>query len=317
MLFVSLEACKGGYDSCVQKINDSDTLQGDSLLIPVKNHKRLIYSRETPNAKILKHDPFLSLYLVEDKTHFAYPFDINMRLQLGRAAVDNKKAVEGEITHHQIGLNTLALWSEAIDTPALLTSSCCSLEGIVTPSGIIEKEYIRRFLSQQSSEYSDIGIRVKQSQRRVVVSASDPYLHKNPFKKGDTILALNGKRVSSAALFMREILFSKIGTKHTIRIQRSGKSIDVEVLSHKRYGGGAISDTFLESKGIYFDRELHIVKLSDNFKEYGMLVGDRLVQVNGVTIKTQEELLRYIEDFKDFSTLLFERRNFQFFVKIK
>ena len=317
LLLLNLFACKGGYSSCIKKINDSKTIQNQTLSIPVKNSKRLIYSREKPNAKILKYDPFLSLYLVEDRTKFAYDFDINMRLQLGYAIVDTKKSVEGKILKNQVGLNQLATFSDKSSTPALLTSSCCSLEGIVTKRGIIQKEYIKRFLSSASAEYSDIGIRVVNNKGSVVVSASNPYLENNPFKKGDYIVSLDGKKVKAASVFMRTILFSKVGSKHTLKIKRGSKIITCKVKTKKRYGGGDISDTFLEFKGIYFDDKLNIVKLSQKFKDYGLLVGDRLIQVNGTFVKTPNELLRYIEDFKIFSSLLFERKNFQFFVNIK
>jgi hypothetical protein len=317
ILLLNLFACQGGYATCVAKVNDSKTFLGSVLSIPVKNHQRLIYSKQTPNAKILKHDPFLSLYLVEDRSNFAYPFELNMRLQLGTAAVDNKTAIEGKIKKHQVGLNRLASWSEKVQSLAVITSSCCSLEGIVTPRGIIEKEYIQRFLSSESSEYGDIGIRVKDEKNLVVVSASDPFMRDNMFEKGDCIFSFDGKKVKNASSFMRSILFSKIGSKHKIKIKRNSKLIDINVVVEKRYGGGDISDTFLESKGIYFDESLHIVRLSEYFKAYGLLIGDRLIQVNGITVKNEDELLRYIEDFKDFSSLLFERNMFQFFVNIK
>ena len=317
LLLVNLLACKGGYSSCIDKVKDSKTFQGSSISIPVKNHKRLIYTQQLPNAKILKYDPFLSLYLVEDRSKFAYPFDINMRLQLGVAVVNSKTAVEGKILKHQIGLNTLATYSEKISAPAILTSSCCSLEGIVTPNGIIEKEYLKRFLSSAPADYADIGIRVKDKKSKVLVSASNPYMENNSFKKDDQILELDGKKVKNAATFMRDILFSKIGSTHKIKIKRGKKTLTLKAVSKKRFGGGVVSDTFLEFKGIYFDKKLKIVKLSKYFKDYGLLVGDRLIQVNGVAVKSEDELLQYIEDFKDFSSLLFERNNFQFFVNIK
>ena len=73
---------------------------------------------------------------------------------------------------------------------------------------------------------------------------------------------------------------------------------------------------FLEQKGIYFDEELHITKLSKYFKEYGLNIGDKLLQVNTIEVKNQTELKAYIADFKDFSSLLLQRDGFQFFVKI-
>ena len=317
LLFLNLFACQGGYTSCVQKINDAKVIQNSSLLIPVKNHKLLIYSNQQPNAKILKYDPFLSLYLVEDRKKFAYPYDVNMRLQLGTAMVNNKRAKEGKILKNQVGLNLFAHYSEKLKTPALITSSCCSLEGIVTPRGVIQKEYIQRFLSASAVTYADIGIRVKNDVGYVIVRAINPYLKNNPFQKEDCIISLDGKKVHAASVFMRKILFSKIGSKHSVIIKRGKKKITLHVKASKRYGGGFISDTFLEEKGIYFDKSLHIIKLNQFYKKFGLKVGDRLLGVNKVAVKNERELEKYIENFKDFSLLLFERKNFQFFVKIK
>lgn len=317
LLFLTLFACKGGYDSCIKKINDSQTIQKNSLYIPVKNNQRLIYSKTPSKSKILKQDPFLSLYLVEDKSNFAYDFDFNIGQDFTLASVNDKNSIKGKIVKNQVGLNSLARYSKKYQAPALLLNNCCSLEGIVTPNGIIQKEYIQRFLSSAPAEYSDIGIRVKNDNGFVVITASNPYMKNNPFKRGDLILAFDGKRVKAASVFMRELLFSKIGSKHKIKIKRGSKFFTFHVTTQKRVGGGEISDTFLEFKGIYFNKKLQIVKLSPYFKEYGLLLGDRLIQVNTTSVQTQEELLRYIENFQNFSSLLFERDKFQFFVNIK
>jgi len=317
LLLLNLYACKGGYSSCIQKINDATTIQNNSLSIPVRKDVRLVYSKCRPKAKILKHDPFLSLYLIEDKSGFAYNFDINMRLQLGIAAVNKTEAKEGKIIRDQIGLNSLAVFSEKVKTPALITSSCCSLEGIITPKGIIQKEYIKRFISSSSASYSDIGVRVHDEGGDIIVNASNPYLKDNLLKIGDCILSLDGKRMKNSSIFMRKILFSKIGTKHSVKIKRGKKIMTLSAMSRKRDGGGEISDTFLEFSGIYFNKKLEVVRLSENFSSYGLVLGDRLVQVHGVRVKTQDELRKYIQDYKDFSSLLFERRNFEFFVNIK
>ncbi|MDF1876559.1 PDZ domain-containing protein [Sulfurimonas sp. SAG-AH-194-L11] len=316
-LLLNLYACQGGYFSCIEKIKDSKTVQNSSLYIPVKNNKLLVYSKEKPKTKILKYDPFLSLYLIEDTKKFKYPFLINMRLQLGSAIVNDKLSKEGKIVKNQIGLNSLALYSTKLTKLALITSSCCSLEGIATPRGVIQKEYIKRFLSASPATYSDIGIRVKNENGFVVVSAANPYLENNPLQKGDCIVEFDSKKVRAASVFMRHVLFSKLGSKHTIKIKRGNKFMTFKVVSSKRYGGGMVSDTFLEHKGIYFDDTLHIVALSKEFIDYGLLLGDQLLQVNAIDVTNQNELLRYIENFKDFSLLLFSRRNFQFFVNIK
>ncbi len=317
LLLVNIYACQGGYASCVAKIKDSHTIQETSLFIPVKNNRVLVYSPYRPNAKILKYDPFLSLYLIKDRKKFPYPFAVNMRLQLGSALVNAKRAKEGKILKNQIGLNTLGIYSAKLSTPALITSSCCALEGIVTQKGVIQKEYIKRFLSSEPATYGDIGIRVKNEKGLVIVDASNPYVSHNSFKKGDCIVSMDGQKIHAASLFIRKVLFSKIGSKHKVKIKRGSKFITFSVQTTLRYGGGAISDTFLEQKGIYFDKTLHVVRLPKFLENYGLLLGDQLLQVNGRTVKNKEELLQYIEEFQDFSQLLFERKNFQFFVKIK
>ncbi len=60
-----------------------------TLQIPVQKNQRLIFSKKTPSEKIIKHDPYLSLYLVEDKNIFKHPFRVNMKLSLGTAAIIN------------------------------------------------------------------------------------------------------------------------------------------------------------------------------------------------------------------------------------
>jgi len=317
LLLLNLYACKGGYSSCIKKINDSHTIENNTLFIPVRKNVRLIYSTTKPKAKILKYDPFLSLYLVQDKSNFKYPFEINMRLQLGVAALNKREAVEGRVLKRQIGLNSLATFSEKVSSPSLLTSSCCSLEGIVTPRGIIQRDYLKRFISSAPAEYSDIGIRVKNEKGFVIVTASNPYMKENRMKKDDCIVSLDGKKVKSASRFMKKILFSKVGSKHTLKIKRDGKYFTLKMKTKKREGGGDISDTFLEYRGIFFNKKLEIVKLSSEFIKYGLILGDRLIQVNGTQVSNQDELRKYIENYKKFSALLFMRNNFQFFVNIK
>jgi S1-C subfamily serine protease len=240
-----------------------------------------------------------------------------MRLQLGTSIVNNKISKEGKFLKKQVGLNQLAIYSAHIDVPAVITSSCCSLEGIVTPKGVIDKEYIQRFLSNKDPFYADIGVRVRDKGGCVEVIASNPYIKENKLKNGDCILRYDSKKISSASLFMRKVLFSKIGSTHTIKVKRGKEILDFKSKLYKRYGGGAISDTFLEQKGIYFNKNLQIVSLSKFFINYGLHIGDKLVQVNGVDVKNQNDLRKYVENFKNFSSLLFEREDFQFFVNIK
>jgi len=317
LFFINLYACKGGYASCVQKVKDSNSITEKSLHLLIVKDRRLVYSKEKPQGKILKYDPFLSLYLVEEKSSFAYPFEINMRLQLGNAMVTAEGSCEGRFTHQQVGLDQFARYSEQLIIPSIITSSCCWLEGVVTSKGIIQKIYLKHFLEKKNVLYGDVGIRVGQDGKRAIVIATDPFIKPNPFQKGDIILKMDTTNIQSAAKLMQKILFSSIGSKHLFVIKRGSQIFSFNLIIQKRYGGGFISDTFLESKGLYFDANLSLSKIDGEFKHYGLLVGDRLIQVNGVLVHTQKELRTYIENFQNYSSLLFERNGFEFFVNIK
>ena len=317
LLFLNLYACEGGYNSCKRKINDSHAITNNLINIPVTKHLRVIFSRTTPQAKILKHDPYLSLYLVRDKQGFRYPFQIRYTPLLGTASVDKRRAIEGKIIQHQVGLNHFATFSESISYPSLILTSCCSLEGIVTPRGIIEKAYIDRFVKIKNVLYADIGIRVKDDKKLVIVNAINPFLDGNKFQVNDCILSFDGKKVKNASSLMQWILFSKIGSSHVVKIKRDSKLLRLKMKSSKRNGGGYLSDTFLEFLGISFDKNLKIIKIEEKAKKYQLKLGDRLIQINEKNITTQNEILKLISQSKESSNLLFQRHNFQFFVTIK
>jgi len=316
ILLLNIYACKGGFDSCKKKIIDSNSISNQQLQIIVDKNKRLIFSKTPPKSKILKHDKFLHLYLVEDKKGFKYPFRVNNKLTLGTAAVDKKMVLEGKILKHQIGLNKLASYNQPLFIPSILVNSCCALEGIVTPNGIIEKEYIDRFLKVKNVSYSDIGIRVKDEQKLVIVNASNPFMDNNPFKIDDCILAYDSKKVKNASEFMRWVLFSKVGSKHKVKIKRATKVLTVSVITQKRKGGGYISDTFLEFLGLSFDKTLHITKIAKKAEKYQLVIGDKLIQINEEDIKTKQDILDKLANSKESTYLLFQRRDFQFFIRV-
>jgi len=317
IIFVSLLACKGGYQTCIKKVKYANVFQNQTIQIPISKHKKLIYSNMKPNAEIIKYDPFLNLYLVKDKRSYKHPFRTNYNLPLGYASVDNNMAIEGVIKKNQIGLDRFATFSEVVSTPALLLNSCCALEGIVTPDGIIEKEYINNFINTKKVEYGDIGIRVEDKNNKVIISKVNPFDKTIELKKGDIILELNSQKVTNSAEFMRKILFSPINKKHTIKVLRSAKIIFIETTSRNRDGGGILSDTFLESKGLFFDKNLKIIKLSKQFKMYGLKLNDKLLQVNGKKVRSLSDVRENIDQFKHKALLLFARDDFQFFVNIK
>lgn len=315
--FLNLYSCEGGFDSCIKKVKDSNSLKNQTVQLPITKHTRLVFSTTKPKGKILKHDPFLALYIVKDPIGFKHPFKINMREPSGIAAINKSSSVEGRIFKRQIGLNQFAYFKYEVKAPAILTNSCCSLEGILTPRGVIEKVYINRFINKKDIRYSDIGIRVIDTNKGIKVTSYDPFMKNNPFKIGDTILAMDGKKVKYSSTLMRRILFAKVGSSHNVKIKRNGKTLNIKVRTQQRLSGGYKVETYLEKYGLTFDKNLYITAIDTKKKSYGLKVGDQLFKVNDKRVKNQKDVMKYISDFKFHPTLLFERNaNFQFFVNM-
>lgn len=314
-LFSSLYGCR--YDSCQQKIFDSSSQKKDSLHIAIRKGVDLVYSKKPLTKNILKYDPFLSLYLVKRPHNFPYPFQIILNRDLPVAIVNSYTTLPGKIVQKQVGLNKFAKFSKEIKAPALVTTTCCSLEGIMVEGGIIQKEYLYRFINTKKVEYGDVGIRVYDTKKGVIVESSNPYAKNNLFLVGDKVLEMDGHKIYNASSFMQKILFAKIGSQHSFSILRDFKKLAFKTKVFQRQGGGCLSDTFLEQNGIYFNENLMLIKLDKTKHSYGLEIGDKLVQINKQNIKTQKDLRKAISSIREFSSLLISRGGFEFFVNIK
>lgn len=317
-LFLNLFSCSnsGNFEPCKQKVIDSKTVVGEMLQIPIEKNQRLIFSQTLPTQKIIKYDPFLSLYLVEDKSGFKYPFRFNSKFSGNTATINDKIAIKGEIAKHQIGLDSFAQYSQNLLNLGVLINSCCYLEAIVTPKGIIEKEYIQRFINTKKVSYGDIGIKISDAQKSVIVDESNPFLDGNLFKKGDLIVEFDGKRVTNSATLMRDVLFGEIGSVHKAKVQRDGTELIISATIQNRESGGFVEEKPLEFFGISYDENLSVIKIDKKAKEYGVEVGDRLMQVETRSVKTKDDIYKIFSDGKKTAILLFQRDDFQFFVNI-
>jgi len=314
LVVTSALASKGSYELCIEKIQENQIVYNNSIVIPVDAKRELIYTKTLPKRKILKADPFLSLYLVQKQEDLQYPFTLDGTLGLETVCKTDKQAQTLQIMQEQIGLNQFAKLNKKLKTPALYLNSCCLLEGIVTPEGLIQKEYLQHFLKNSSKTYSDIGVRLGDE---LLVEAVDPFLKNNPFRRGDRITHLDGKKLTSSAEFMRKILFSKQDKRYKIAALRDTKSYEFEVQTYKRMGGAYLVDTFLEQKGIYTDKSLTIRKLSLKAQNYNLKLGDQILQVNGKKVSTHKELRENLYGKDAHVILLLQREQFQFFIHLQ
>lgn len=314
LFFLNLYAC--GTDSCREKVLKLSAITEQRVQIPIQNNQLLIFSKTPPKEKILKHDPFLSLYIIQNTKKIKHPFTINNNLFLDIMGVDNNRATKGKLVKKQVGLDSFAIFSKPLAAPSLLLNTCCNLEGIVTERGIIEKEYIERFIKIKNLSYGDFGIKVKDEGLLVVVKDSNPFIKSNQLKVGDIILTLNSKRVKSSASFMRDMLFSPIGSTHSIKIKRDNKTLTLRAITQKKVGGGYRDDVDLEFLGLSFDKKLILIKIENRARHFELKLGDKLLQANSKDIKNADDIFDKSNTLKDSLNLLFQRDGFQFFVKV-
>jgi len=297
LLFFTLFA-QNDFLLCKQKLQDSHSFYNNKLYLLLENNLR-VSSEPIKGEKALKYDPFLSLYLYKNKQNFQYPFRFNHLPKRKKAIISENVIKPIFYTPHQVKL----LLEPLKPNPAVVVTPCCFVEGIVTKRGYISKEFIEHFINKDS--YGDIGVRVGKDAK---VMSVDILFPNNPFKKGDKILYLGKKRYNS----MADILLLDAEQYIEVTLRRGTKTLKRKVYVQKRVAGGLLSDTFLEKKGLVFDKKLSLMEILPN--KYGLVQGDKLLKVNGVDVLTQEDVRRALKPHNNL--LLFWRDGFEFFVKI-
>lgn len=308
---LSLFSCDPDFALCKQKFVEAHLLQGNELHIPVSSEQTLIYAQTPPSGTIVKSSPMLGLYLAKTETPFPHPYILTELRSPKVAAVDTYMALPGNFRKRQSGLDHFGQFDQPLFAPCVLNDGCCALEGIVTHFGIIEKDYIRHFLEREPLVYGDTGARFKQEGKQILVESINPFAKGVPFEAGDRIIRFMGEPASSLIDLKKQVLFAEVNRPYEVLVERQGKRVELHGRIIPRFGGGLLSDTFLEQKGIYLDKWLKSIK------SVGKLhAGDRIVRVNSRAVETWEDIRRYVGLGDGKAVLLIEREGFQFFVHL-
>jgi hypothetical protein len=318
-----LLSCSGeykveNYKTCQKKLNDANVFSLGTTSLPLKNKKRLLYighehKHLLKNFNVIKYDPFLGLALINDKNAFKYPFLFASKQSCRAASIAKETVMTVEKNHKQIGLNQLSGYVEPLYVPSVLTDSCCSLQSLVTPRGVIEKAYLENFINRKNMIYADAGIRLINKNKKILISDVDPFIIKNEFTIGDELLKIDGQKVISASLAMQKILFSKVGKKVIFTVRHNKKERAKTILLKKRLGGGLLSDTFLEHRGLFFDKNFTLIK---DVKQLQLKKGDTLYKLNNREVSEDNDIRKHFKPYSN-NHLLIKRNGFQFFVVIK
>ena len=311
------------FKQCYKKDVKSIVYFGDTKAVAISKHYAVAYLNRKPKHSFVKYDPFLNLYLFySKKTLHPVRLKNTDKLTLGEwlASMDDNSMYAGNFAQRGVGLNIFFEQNSKIPPNSMISCLCCDIYGIGVGNGkFISSNFIKRFLNSKSVDYGDIGARFAKRGKDIIVSSVNPMFKNQKLKVGDIIKKIDNKKVKTVEDIEDYILFQKIGKIVRLKFLRNNRFLTKKIKIQKRYGGGELSDSFLESRGIFFDKDLRIksIKKGSFGQKSGLLRGDKLLQINRISVNNEDDARRVFSKIKKKEiNLLFDRKNFQFFIKV-
>ncbi len=311
------------FKQCYNKEVKSIVYFGDTKAVAVSKHYAVAYSKIKPKYPYVKHDPFLSLYLFYSKK-ILHPIKLKNtdKLSLGEwlASIDEDSLYVGNFAKRGEGLNIYFEQNGKTPPNSIISCLCCQAYGIGIGGGkFISSKFLNKFLNSKEVFYGDIGVRFAKLGRKVVVSAVNPLFKNQQLKVGDIIKKINANKIKSVENAQNLILFQKRNQSVKVEFLRKNALHSIKIKVQKRYGGGELSDSFLETRGLFLDKFLKITKITkDSYgAKSGLHIGDKLLQVDRKSVTITQDIRRIFSKTKKKEiNLLFQRGEFQFFVKV-
>jgi len=311
------------FKKCYKRDIKSTVYFGDTKAIAISKHYAIAYLKKKPKYPFVKYDPFLNLYLFyRQKPMFFIKLKDTDKLTLGEwlASMDENSMYVGNFSQRGIGLNIYFEQNSKTPPNSMISCLCCDIYGLGVGSGkFISSNFIKRFLHSSEIFYGDIGARFAKRGRDIVVSFINPLFKNQKLKVGDIIRQINNRKVYKVEDIEDFILFQKRDQTVKIEFIRDNKIQTLSIKVKKRYGGGELSDSFLENRGIFFDKKLKIIGVAKGSfaQKSGLKIGDKLLQIDRVNVKDQNSVKSFFSKTQKKSLdLLFDRDDFQFFVKV-
>ncbi len=311
LLAVAVLWAQNDCSHCDRKYDNAAFMIGKDRAISVGGDRALMINKPE-NLSVIAYNRFLNLYLIQSKdrknlVEFKYPFT-----EKQMTLFNEKGFKDVELIKRQCGLRSFGEIDQKVKDFSILSGMCCKSFGLVSTNGkVIDSEYIKDFLKRQDALYGDIGLRFDDKMR---VEYIDPYIAPQ-IEKGAKIQGFETLRDLED-----RILFAKPGSSVKLRYEDSSGKIRTTHFSVKqRFGGGMVSDSFLERFGILFSDDLRIVWINPESKarKAGLKVGDLLKNIDLHEVSTPEEVKTFLTDTpKDRYNYMWERKGFYFFVAL-
>jgi len=311
------------FKQCYNKNLKSIVYFGDTKAIAIAKHYAVTYSKKKPLYPYIKHDPFLNLYLFySPKVLHPVRLKDTKYLSLGEwlASMDDNSLYAGNFAKRGVGLSIYFEQNAKTPPNSMVTCLCCDVYGLgVGDKKFISSNLLKRFLNSTEIFYGDIGARFAKRGKKIVVSSIDPMQMNQKLKVGDIIKKIDGKKVKNLQDLENKILFTKRNQSVKLEFFRKNALHVENIKVFQKNGGGESSDSFLESKGMFFDKNLSINKIiKGSFADKrGLKIGDKLVQFDRKSVKNQNDArIVFSKTEKKLIYLLFDRGGSQFFIKV-
>jgi len=312
------------FKQCYKKNVKSFVYFGDIRAVAVSKHLAVAYSKTKPKVPFVKFDPFLDLYLFHSQK-ILNPVRLRSThlLKIGDwiAGMDEDSLYAGNFAKSGDLLDSLYIQNAHISKNSIISCLCCQVYGIGVDNGsFIGSEYIKRFIKQKKVYYGDIGVRFAKKGQYFVVKSRDPFYQNQLLNVGDKIKRINGKKITTLKQLNQMVLFSKPKSILNIEFKRSKYTLKRSMMVKSRNGGGHLSDSFLEKKGIFLDKKMKVVRLIKNSygEHIGLKAGDKVMQIETRKITSQNDLREFFSQTKKKDVqILMDRNDFQFFIKLK
>lgn len=166
LCFIGFSSSVFAYDfsHCITYYDEASNIAGNSRSVSLKTSEgnlELIFSPTPPsNLKISKADPFVGLYIVQNKkTHYSYDFvNIDSYVKSNElSAIGFNYRKKGKILKPQRGFVEYGEFSSPIPRNGVISNICYQIYGLgVGSKYFIDKKYLDRFLNEKSAYYGDI-----------------------------------------------------------------------------------------------------------------------------------------------------------------
>lgn len=294
----------------------------------IAKHYAVAYLKKKPKYPFIKRDPFLNLYLFYSPK-ILHPVKLKNtdKLTLGEwlASMDNNSLYIGNFSKRGIGLNSYFRQNGKTPPNSMISCLCCEIYGLGVGGGkFISSNFIKRLLTSTEIFYGDIGVKFAKRGKDIIVAYANPYFSKQRLKAGDIIKKIDGKDIKTVEEAENLILFQK--RNHIVKVEFLRKNaLHVEKIKvRNRYRAKKRvkkpNNSFLKKKGIFLGNKMKIRYIAKHSfgEKSGLKIGDKLLQINQISVKNQNEVRRVFSKMKKKeANLLFDRHDFQFFVKVK